>query len=479
MPDSPPVLVWFRNDLRLTDNPALHAAVETGQPVICLYILETPEDGLRPLGGASKWWLDKSLRALARDIADRGGRLILRRGRSATVIDNVIAETGAGTALWNRRYDLGGRTVDGQIKSALQDRGVEVQSFNGSLLTEPWTLAPASAPYYRVFSPYWKAVRATYAPPAPLLAPKRLDGIALDSDDLEDWKLHPSRPDWSTGFDALWTPGEAGAAERLNAFLSGPVNAYHAERDLPAKTEATSGLSPHLRWGEIGPAQVWRSVAAGMEAGTIVEKPGWKFLSEVGWREFSYVLLFHNPELAETNYNSDFRHMPWRENEADLAAWQRGETGFPLVDAGMRQLWQTGWMHNRVRMVVASFLTKHLLIPWQRGEDWFWDTLVDADPASNAASWQWVAGSGADAAPYFRVFNPISQGEKFDPDGDYVRRWCPQLAGLSNKHIHAPWQADDLLQLPADYPDPIVDHMTGRQRALDAYDTLKERRANA
>lgn len=440
---------------------------------------------MRPLGGATLWWLDKSLRALGEAIRARGGQLVLRRGEPAGTLNDVIAETGAGAVFWNRRYSAGAREIDSTIKSDLRARGIAAESYNGSLLTEPWTFETSSGGPYKVFTPYWKTVRANYSAPADLGCPGDLAGPAIDSDALDNWGLHPSSPDWSTGFEAPWSPGEAGAEQRLTAFLDGPINRYKQDRNLPAREDGTSGLSPHLRWGEIGPAQIWRAVRAGMESGDIRDTPGWKFLSELVWREFSYVLLYHNPKLDTHNYNRDFAHMPWRDSAADLQAWQRGETGYPFVDAGLRQLWHTGWMHNRVRMVVASFLTKHLLIPWQKGEDWFWDTLVDADPASNSASWQWVAGSGADAAPYFRVFNPISQGEKFDPDGAYVRRWCPELADMPDKHIHAPWRADREtlekagVKLGETYCEPIIEHMRGRQRALDAYDTLKERRANA
>ncbi|MEO0753232.1 MAG: deoxyribodipyrimidine photo-lyase [Pseudomonadota bacterium] len=483
---SSPTIVWFRHDLRLADNPALHAAVETGAPVILLYVLEG-EAGIRALGGASKWWLDKSLRALASDIEGRGGTLTLKRGNSQAVLDRLIDETGAGAVFWNRRYDAGGRDVDRAIKTFLNDRHIEARSFNGSLLTEPWTVKTGSGSYYKVFTPYWKSVRANYSPPDPLDAPMNLAGPSVTSDPLDDWSLHPHGPDWSTGFDAVWSPGENGAAERLNRFLDGPVDRYTDERNRPDVEGGTSGLSPHLRWGEISPVQIWREVRRRLDDGrfNIVEDSAMVFLSEIVWREFSYVLLYHNPDLADENYNHEFRHMPWRDNADDYRRWCRGQTGYPIVDAGMRQLWATGWMHNRVRMIVGSFLTKHLLLPWQKGEDWFWDTLVDADPASNAASWQWVAGSGADAAPYFRVFNPITQGEKFDETGDYVRRWCPELEALPTRYLFSPWTAPEAVlntakvRLGDTYPKPMIDHKDGRQRALDAYDTLKAKREAA
>ena len=486
MPASP-IIVWFRRDLRLTDNPALHAgwttARETGAPLILLYVLETNETRLRSAGGASKWWLDKSLRRLSADIETLGGALILRRGRPDTILDEIIETTGAAAIHWNRRYGGPERDADAVLKVGLKDKGLAVESHNASLLTEPWTFKTGSGGHYRVFTPYWKAIQASYTAPEALGRPDALDTVSLPSDRLDDWGLHPTRPDWSTGFDASWTPGEAGAANRLDRFLSGPVSVYADQRNRPDITTGTSGLSPHLAFGEIGPAQIWRATKARIAASEIDEKSAMVFLSELVWREFSYVLLYHHPELASENYNKAFEAMPWRDSAADYTAWCHGQTGFPVVDAGMRQLWQTGWMHNRVRMIVASFLTKHLLLPWQKGEAWFWDTLVDADPAANAASWQWTAGSGADAAPYFRVFNPITQGEKFDETGDYVRRFCPELAGLPNKNLFSPWTADAAIleqagvTLGETYPHPIVDHKVGRERALTAYEAVKAARS--
>ena len=477
-----PAIMWFRRDLRLTDNPALAAALEAAGPnVICLYVRET-DDNLRPMGGAAKWWLDKSLRSLNAAIEAHGGQLILRTGDAKAELASIIEETGAEAVYWNRRYDLSGREIDADIKETLKSRNITVKSFNGSLLTEPWTQTTGSGGYYKVYSPYWRAVQANYACPKPVKSPEALETFSIQSDALDDWELHPKQPDWSTGFDPIWNPGEQGAQDRLEHFLSGPVNSYGADRNRPDLEDGTSSLSPHLAFGEISPTQIWRATTSRIDSGDVNEKNGRKFLSEVAWRDFSYVLLFHNPDLATENYKSDFDMMPWQDDQELLEAWQAGQTGYPIVDAGMRQLWQTGWMHNRVRMIVASFLTKHLLIHWRKGEDWFWDTLVDADPASNSASWQWTAGSGADAAPYFRIFNPITQGEKFDETGDYVSKWCPELAKLPRKYLYQPWEADaDVLAeagitLGETYPNPIVDHKTGRERALDAYETLKERR---
>jgi deoxyribodipyrimidine photo-lyase len=477
-------IMWFREDLRLTDNPALHAASAAGLPV-CVFIRADRTKGIRPMGGAATWWLDKSLRALGDEISRRGGQLLLRTGDPLTVLRQLATETGATRIFWNRRYDLAEREADAAVKTALRQDGFETESHNGRLLAEPWEIKTGSGGPYRVFTPFWKALKASYQPPQACPAPEILANPGLESEDLESWGLHPSRPDWSTGFSDVWAPGETGARDRLQDFLDGPVANYADHRNRPDLEQSTSRLSPHLRFGEISPAQIWRAVTARIESGDIPEKPASVFLSEVGWREFSYVLLYHNPDLARVNYNPAFGAIPWRESESDYEAWCRGETGYPIVDAGMRQLWTTGWMHNRVRMIVASFLTKHLLIPWQKGEKWFWDTLVDADPASNAASWQWTAGSGADAAPYFRVFNPITQGQKFDETGNYVRQWCPELKTLAHKHLHAPFEADrDTLaaaglRLGQTYPKPVVGHNEGRERALNAYEQVKQQRENS
>ena len=481
----PPVIVWFREDLRLTDNPALAAAADTGAPIVCLYVRETGIAGARAPGGASRWWLNQSLTALAASLGELGGHLVLKTGDALEVLNALAAETGAKSVFWTRRYGDAEKTADAAVKAALKETGINVQSFNGRLLMEPWALKTGSGGYYRVFTPFWRAMQAAYVAPPALPAPKRLGSVAAASENLADWDLHPRGPDWSGGLADAWTPGEAGALARLAEFLDGPINGYAETRNRPDLDESTSRLSPHLRFGEIGPAQIWRAVKAGVEARRIDERAALVFLSEIAWREFSHVLLHFNPELAHKNYNSNFDRMPWLSNAHALGAWQTGQTGYPVVDAGMRQLWHTGWMHNRVRMIVASFLTKHLLLPWQAGETWFWDTLVDADPAINAASWQWTAGSGADAAPYFRVFNPITQGSKFDETGAYVRRWCPELARVPDKFLHAPFEAPEGILKTAGvvlgktYPKPIVEHSAARQRALDAYKQTKEEQGAA
>jgi deoxyribodipyrimidine photo-lyase len=467
-----PAIVWFRQDLRLSDNPALAAAVASDRPILALYILD--EAGDWRLGGASRWWLHHSLTALAGSLAALGATLTLRRGPARDVLAELVAETGAGAVFWNRVYDPAGIARDTAIKTALESGGVAAASFNGGLLFEPWTVKTGAGGPYKVFTAFWRACLSGPDVPPPLPPPVRIAAAAARSDDLADWSLRPTHPDWAGGLVEAWVPGEAGLQDRLQGFLEGPVADYGEGRDQPAKA-GTSRLSPHLHFGEISPRQVWSATQAlaGDTSGAA------KFLSEIGWREFSHHLLFHLPHMAKANLRPAFDGFPWRRDDRELRAWQTGATGYPIVDAGMRQLWASGWMHNRVRMIAASFLVKDLLADWRVGADWFWDTLVDADLANNSAGWQWVAGSGADAAPYFRVFNPVLQGEKFDPQGDYVRRWVPELARLPPAWIHKPWQAPAAVlsaagvSLGADYPRPIVDHGQARDRALAAFDAIK------
>jgi deoxyribodipyrimidine photo-lyase len=464
-----PTLLWFRQDLRLADNPALAAALKTG-PVIPLFILDDETPGQWKPGGASRWWLHHSLEALTADLRKLGSDLVLRRGPAAKIITSLLKETGATAIFWNRQYEPWAIARDTRIKDSLKTASIRAESFNASLLREPWEMKTGSGGPYRVFTPFWRAAREQLGTVETIARPKAIPAPATwpASDKLAAWKLLPTKPDWSTGFPPLWTPGEHGARKRLDAFLAGALSGYATQRDRP-DIEATSRLSPHLHLGEIGPRQVWKAaIAAAQSRGQETNTD--KFLAEAGWREFSYHLLYHFPHLPERNYKESFDAFPWDDSEANFRKWCRGQTGYPIVDAGMRELWTTGFMHNRVRMVAASFLIKHLLIPWQRGEAWFWDTLVDADLASNAASWQWVAGSGADAAPYFRIFNPVMQGEKFDPDGAYVRKWVPELAACNPKFIHRPWDAPDFTRLR--YPAPMIDHATARDRALKAFKTL-------
>ena len=472
-------IVLFRRDLRIEDNPALHAARESGAELILLFVLD--ESGPFAPGGASRWWLHHSLASLDSDLKTRGTTLTLRRGKQNDVVLDIIDQVKAGAVYWNRRYDAAGIESDKALKETLADKDVEAHSFNGSLLREPWQTETKSGGPYKVFTPFWRAVRALGPARGETLPLMRslnpLDG-SLESDRLDDWDLLPTDPNWADGFADVWTPGEAGARSRLSDFLSGPVSHYDEQRNLPG-TEGTSRLSPHLAFGEISPNKIWEETRAACDAGGINEDGAATFLSEIGWREFSYNLLFYNPGIHETPIREEFAHFPWRDDSRALSAWQRGQTGYPIVDAGMRQLWQTGWLHNRVRMIVGSFLVKNMMTHWREGERWFWDTLVDADPASNSASWQWVAGSGADAAPYFRIFNPVSQSEKFDPKGTYIRAFVPEISDLPDKYLHAPYDAPKAvlekagIVLGKTYPEPLLDLKETRQRALDAYDDIR------
>ena len=463
-----PVIVWFRRDLRLNDNPALIEACKTGRPVICIYIYETNIE--RELGGASKWWLHHSLQRLEASLASKGASLILKKGIPKDILTDLTVTNNAKGIYWNRRYAQDGRERDAEIKTHFKSKGINVSSYRANLLTEPWTVETKTGGYYKVFTPYWRAAKNNIPDMYALKAPESVPPFEakIQSDDLKTWDLLPNKPDWGSKLKQHWQIGPNGAHNSLNQFLEGPVKDYTDDRNRPDRPKGTSHLSPHLAFGEISPREIWQKCHE-------LSVEGDKFLSEIGWREFSYVLLFHNPQLASKNYKPDFDKFEWEHNNESLTAWQKGLTGYPFVDAGMRQLWQTGWQHNRVRMVTASFLIKHLLIDWREGEKWFHDTLVDADPASNAASWQWVAGSGADASPYFRIFNPFTQGEKFDPDGEYVKKYVPELAKLPKKYIHRPWEAPiNVLEyanvkLGHNYPKPIVDHKMARERALKAY----------
>jgi deoxyribodipyrimidine photo-lyase len=404
-----------------------------------------------------------------------GSPLLLRRGPVAEVIAGLARQSVARAVFWNEIAQTPHRMVADQVAAALQEIGIASQNFPGDLLAEPISIRNAEGRGLRVFTPFWRRLQALGDPPKPLPEPQALcPGANLASDALESWHLEPAHPDWASGLRERWQPGESSAPARLNAFLERGVTGYAADRDRPDRN-GTSGLSPHLRFGEISPRQVWHAARFAAAERPALSGGIDKFLSELGWREFCRHLLFDVPDLASRNLRPSFDEFAWRHDTKALAAWQHGQTGYPIVDAGMRELWHTGVMHNRVRMVAASFLVKHLLIDWREGEKWFWDTLVDADPGSNPANWQWVAGCGADAAPYFRVFNPILQGEKFDPDGVYVRRWVPELAHLPNGVIHQPWSATPLelassgVALGSTYPEPIIDHQKGRERALAAY----------
>ncbi len=475
-----PVLLWLREDLRFDDNPAMRAAAATGQPVACVFVLDDDTPGEMKMGGAQRWWLHHSLTAFSEDLKTREGALILRRGDARHIIPQLTEELGASDVFWNRRYMRWQTEADSDIKKELKDAGRGAESFNGRLLYEPWEIETKSGDPYRVFTPFWKnlqakgEVREALPRVDKLTAPSSLPA----SDKLEDWDLLPTRPDWATGFGPVWSPGEKGARARLREWLKDEAARYKDTRNRPDLDE-TSRLSPHLHFGEISPVTIWHDVQAGIKAGDIPEEQGHTFLSEVAWREFSYHLLYYQPQMTEEPLQEKFADFEWVTDKMALTAWQKGQTGYPIVDAGMRQLWQTGWMHNRVRMIVASFLIKDLLIHWREGMAWFWDTLVDADQANNTASWQWVAGCGADAAPYFRIFNPTTQGEKFDPVGDYIRKFVPELSGLPAKYIHDPSNAPkDVLKeagirLGETYPAPIVDHKKAREDALSRYQSIK------
>ncbi|MDN3480366.1 deoxyribodipyrimidine photo-lyase [Arthrobacter sp. APC 3897] len=469
-------IVWLRDDLRTADNPALLAAVHGGEAA-ALYVLDEESPGIRPLGAAAKWWLHHALKSLREDLDALGIPLVLLRGPAGEVVPAFVQQSGAEQIFWNRRYGGPEREVDTAVKERAAAEGVHAESFQASLLHEPWTVRTGSGGPYRVFTPFWRTVsamdfRAPLSAPEPAAAPPA--GIPSGVD-LDDWNLLPQHPDWTAGLAEAWIPGEEAGMSALSDFLGGPVENYDDGRDRPAKP-GTSRLSPYLRWGHVSPFQVWHELSRvrGKGPGPDV------FGTEIGWREFCWHQLFHNPDLATKNLRPAFDGFPWdhpegagprtpailrgkqaqaplesRPEELDpLDAWKAGRTGIPLVDAGQRQLWSIGWMHNRVRMVTASFLIKNLGIHWRVGEEWFWETLVDADPASNPANWQWVAGSGADAAPFFRIFNPQTQAKRFDPDGAYIARWVPQA-------------------LTPAYPEPLVDLTESRRHALEAYESIR------
>jgi deoxyribodipyrimidine photo-lyase len=476
-----PCLVWFRDDLRLSDHPALHAAAATGRPIICLYVLDetSKQTGARSIGGATRWWLAQSLRTLERRLGALGVPLVLRKGNAAAIVPELARKSRAPDVFWNRIAHAPHQAIEDDIATALHELDIGAKTFAGDLLAKPDTVRTKEGRGLRVFTPFWRRIQALGAPPDPLPAPRRLRaGPDVTSDTIESFRLEPTQPDWAGGLRETWTAGESAAQKRLEGFLKAHLARYTHDRDRPDRN-GTSGLSPHLRFGEISPRQIWHATHFAAAEHPSLAGDAEKFLSELGWREFCRHLLFDVPDLATRNLQPSFDGFPWRHDDTALEAWQRGQTGYPIVDAGMRQLWHTGVMHNRVRMVVASFLVKHLLIDWRAGEQWFWDTLVDADAGNNPANWQWVAGCGADAAPYFRVFNPVLQGEKFDPDGAYVRRWVPELAQLPKNLIHRPWEATPLelasagVTLGKTYPHPIVDHREGRERALKAYEKVR------
>jgi deoxyribodipyrimidine photo-lyase len=449
-------LVWFRKDLRLADHPALHAAIQRGT-VIPVFIWSPDEEKPWAPGAASRWWLHHSLKALDAALRTHGARLTIREGPTLPVLRDLLKSTQASAVYWSRRYEPAVIARDTVIKDALKHDGITAESFNSHLLFEPWTLKTQAGKPFQVFTPFWNACLKQPEPPTPYPTPTRWTSPSSwpSSRTVDDLPLLPALP-WAAGFMPAWTPGETGAMQALDDFLDGVIAHYPVDRNRPDHA-GTSRLSPHLHFGEIGPRQIWHAAhrravqgrASGFFHGMDI------YLKEIGWREFAHHLLFHFPETPAKPLRESFQKLPWRKDAKALARWQKGQTGYPIVDAGLRELWATGWMHNRVRMIAASFLVKDLLIPWQEGARWFWDTLVDADLANNTLGWQWTAGCGADAAPYYRVFNPTLQGEKFDPEGDYIRKWIPELGTSA-------------------YPSPMVDHAEARLRALGAFKTISK-----
>ncbi len=468
-------LYLFRNDLRINDNPALFAASQSGQPLILLFIMDDTDENWK-IGRASQWWLHQSLQVLNNDIQKQGGSLIVRRGETLKILDEIINKAEVNKLFISRAYEPSQKLIEENIYAKWHQQ-IEIKRYGGYLLFEPEHIRTGSDQPYKVFTPFWKTCLKQLEPR--LTKQRTLEAITFSKvkirhDNLNDWGLLPTKPDWAAGLRDNWQPGEAGADKALHEFLQTGLKNYNEDRNRPDRI-GTSRLSPHLHFGEISPVRIWQEVKQYTNTHEDHRDGLVSFLRELGWRDFSTHLLFNWPDIATKPFRPEYRNFPWKKNNKTLTAWQKGLTGFPIVDAGMRELWHTGWMHNRVRMIVASFLVKHLLIHWHEGEQWFWDTLVDADLANNAASWQWVAGSGADAAPYFRVFNPILQGKKFDPDGDYVKHWIPEIRQVPTKFIHEPWlMTANETGLVCDYPLPIIEHEVGRKTALDAYKKFKE-----
>jgi deoxyribodipyrimidine photo-lyase len=471
-----PVIVWFRQDLRLDDNPAFAAAANTGAPLLPIYILDDNNADEWKIGAASRWWLHQSLTSLDHSL---DGNLNFLRGKADEVLARLVRKVGASHVFWNRCYEPWRVARDRRIMSELRAAGCSVTSLNGSLLFEPQSITKADGTPYKLFTPFYRngCLSRPNDPRTPLAQPESVRFYKTGTGGTLSELNLISGIRWYEEMAMNWSPGEQGAKERLNAFLEKGIQDYSVGRNRPDQ-DSVSRLSPHLHFGEISPHQVWwsvKSLAAGPESSADIDN----FLSELGWREFSHYLLYHWPEMPRESLQKKFDRFPWRDDPESLTRWQRGQTGYPIVDAGMRELWRTGYMHNRVRMLVASFLVKNLLLHWHHGQAWFWDTLVDADLANNSASWQWVAGCGADAAPYFRIFNPVTQGQKFDPDGRYVRRYVPELDRLPARFIHNPWDAPATMlkqagiSLGDSYPYPIVDLKSSRARALGAFDTIR------
>ncbi|MGB0370771.1 MAG: cryptochrome/photolyase family protein [Opitutales bacterium] len=470
-------IVWFRQDLRIQDNTALAHAVEQGYELLPLYIWDPESEGAWVPGGAGQWWLHHALKSLDESFRVIGGELLIKSGLSGAVLEELAESFQADAVFWNRRYEPEIIRRDSAIKADLAEVGLTVESFNTSLIWEPHTVATGQGRAYQVYTPYWKQVSKRKIPDPIRVDEGKLKFITFEEvqqESLDSLGLLPDIP-WDSGMRETWEVSEAAAVELLDTFSKSALDVYHDDRDIPS-TVGTSRLSPYLHFGQIGPRQIWKVISEQMADRGLSNET---YLKEIAWREYAHHVMYHFPSTPEKPLREKFEAFPWSDNEEHLVAWQKGQTGYPIVDAGMRELWHTGWMHNRVRMVVASFLVKHLLISWYEGARWFWDTLVDADLASNTLGWQWAGGCGADAAPYFRIFNPMTQGTKFDPEGEYVRRWCPELSKLPKKFIHEPWKAPaNILEyagvsLGENYPLPIVDHPEARKRALDALETTK------
>lgn len=484
MASDQPIILWYRQDLRLTDHPALTAAAQSGRPIIPLFILDEAAQGDWPYGSAARWWLHHSLDALAHELQKKDLALILRRSATSEALEEIVKDTGAAGVYCTEHAEPWLRKLDDEVAGAL---GVPLRRFEGSTLYRLGAIRTQKGTYYKVFTQFWNRCLGQPEPEPPMKAPRGKQAPPKswpDSEPLGDWGLLPEESEWHESLAANWEPGERGAYKRLRAFLNHRIEDYDDGRDRPDKA-LTSGLSPHLHWGEISPREVWHKTMASRAdnedpAGGAAEP----FLRELGWREFSHHLLDVEPDLPDKPMRPEYRKFPWRTSEEDLKAWQRGLTGYPIVDAGMRQLLHAGWMHNRVRMIVGSFLIKDLRLHWKEGEAWFWERLVDADLGNNSMGWQWCAGSGPDAAPFFRIFNPVIQGERFDPEGAYIRYWLPELKDLPDTHIHAPWKAKpDVLDkagvtLGDTYPEPIVNHSQARQEALDGFEKVKQAKAS-
>jgi deoxyribodipyrimidine photo-lyase len=479
----PAAVLWLRRDLRLADNPALQAIIDAGRIPIPVYIHDEPDPDW-PLGEASGWWLHHSLLALQQSLQRCGSDLLVFRGDTAAILAKLLKQSGADTLAWNHCHEPAQLTRDEHIMQVFSQQGYHVSSHNAALLREPGELLKKDGTPYRVFTPFWKALHNIGPARLPIPAPAVLQapdaGSLTGSLPVSALRLLP-RVKWYGAFPLHWTPGETGAWDALQDFCEERLARYASDRDIPA-IAGTSRLSGHLHFGEISPVQIWdyllQRTASNTSRGAITATES--YLREIAWREFSHHLLHRFPHTTLQPLDPRFAGFPWRTRYQDLLEqWQQGRTGIPIVDAGMRELWSTGTMHNRVRMIAASFLTKNLLIPWQEGARWFWNTLLDADLANNTMGWQWVAGCGADAAPYFRIFNPVLQGEKFDRDGRYVRRWLPELARMGDRYIHRPWTADPAqlaeagIRLGDEYPPPLVDLQSSRKAALAAWDRVK------